>query len=342
MGFRVQKSIRLGDHMRINLSKSGIGASIHILGVTLGTGPRGAYMSADLPGSGLSYRKHLSGGRQTTRNAPPIQTQAEPAPKKPAPGFFAPGHEKELFKGEQAYQNGQVASALEHFLNAATQEPGAAIMAATLLVADEANRPRAVELLERVVQSDAPFPTPLMEKYLADVNITIQITPNLAVAVPVNGPAAILFLVELYQATQRVREAIALLEEVVELSSEPILLLSLCELYASGNLWEGIIDRAQAVEPKDDVTASIVIFYGQAMQVQQLHDAAISVFNKVLRKKSGRDPLVLREAAYGRAISYEAQGKSAQARREWELLYAEAPTFRDVAQRLSADKPSTL
>ncbi|WP_409245980.1 DUF4236 domain-containing protein [Enterobacter cloacae] len=43
MGFYVKKSIRVGP-MRFNLSKSGVGASIGIKGLRIGTGPRGNYI----------------------------------------------------------------------------------------------------------------------------------------------------------------------------------------------------------------------------------------------------------------------------------------------------------
>lgn len=241
-----------------------------------------------------------------------------------------------MAKGLENYEAGQIDEALEHFLAAADEEAGAAILAATILAEkEEGNEFKAIELLEKVVQSDDEFPTPLMEKYLASTELDIQVTPQVAVAVPVDGLAATLLLVELYQSARRIREAIALLEELVELASQPVLILSLCELYASREIWEGVIDRAQGIEPVDDVTVEIAIYYGRAMQVKGLHDAAISVFSKALSKKKDRTPELLHEAAYWRAISYQEQGKQSQARKEFEILYAEAPNFRDVAQRLA-------
>ena len=336
MGFRIQKSIRLGKLLRLNISKSGIGISAGIPGLRIGTGPRGAYFSAGLPGTGLSYRQKISSNRKADSADLSTKTKAQVAPPEtPSPGFFAPRHEKELAKGLEDYEAGQEDAALEHFLAAAPDEPGAAILAATILAEREGGEYQAIELLEGVVQSDGEFPTPLMEKYLASTEIDINVTPNVNVSVPVDGLAATLLLVELYQSNRRVREAIALLEEVAELANEPVLILSLCELYASREIWDGIIDRARQVEPVDDVTLEIVIYYGRTMQEKGLHEAAISVFSKALRKKKDRNPQLLREAAYWRAISYQEQGKRSQAQKEFELLYAEDPNFRDVAQRLA-------
>ncbi|NJN93519.1 MAG: DUF4236 domain-containing protein [Anaerolineales bacterium] len=337
MGFRFHKSIGIGKFLRLNISKSGIGFSAGIPGLRLSTGPQGAYFTAGLPGTGLSFRKKLNTAAKSDRSSVSVKSKAaEVPPDTPSPGFFAPRQEKELAKGLEAHEAGQTDEALEHFRAAADDEPGAAILAATILAErEDGSEFKAIELLERVVQSDGEFPTPLMEKYLASTEIEINITPRVSVAVPVDGLAATLLLVEMYQSTRRVREAIALLEELVELAEQPVLVLSLCELYASREIWDGIIERAQGMEPVDDVTVEIAIYYGRAMQEKELHDAAISVFSKALSKKKGRHPDLLNEAAYWRAISYQAQGKHSQARREFELLYAEAPNFRDVAQRLA-------
>jgi tetratricopeptide (TPR) repeat protein len=338
MGFRFQKSIGIGKLLRLNISKSGIGFSAGIPGLRISTGPRGSYFTAGLPGTGLSYRKKINNSPKTGRESPATKAKAEadaPVPETPTPGFFASHQEKELARGLEAYETDQADEALKHFL-AAADEPGAAILAATILAEQEGGSEfKAIELLEKVVQSDGEFPTPLMEKYLASTEIEINVTPRVTVAVPVDGLAATLLLVELYQSNRRIREAIALLEELVELANQPVLILSLCELYASREIWEGIIDRAQGIEPVDDVTAEVDIYYGRAMQEKGLHDAAISVFSKALSKKKGRNPDLLHDAAYWRAISYQEQGKQSQARKEFELLYAEAPNFRDVAQRLA-------
>jgi tetratricopeptide (TPR) repeat protein len=338
MGFRFQRSIGLGKFLRLNISKSGIGFSAGIPGLRISTGPSGAYFSAGLPGTGLSYRKKLNSTPRASRDDAAVKAQSEAASAEdtPSPGFFASRDEKDLARGLEAYESEQEKEALDHFLAAAPNEPGAAILAATILAEQgEGNEFKAIELLEEVVQSEGEFPTPLMEKYLASTEVEINITPRVTVAVPVDGLAATLLLVELYQSARRTREAIALLEEVVELSNQPALILSLCELYATREIWEGIIDRGQGIEPVDDITTEIAVYYGRAMQIKGLHDAAISVFSKALSKKKDRNPELLQEAAYWRAISYQEQGKNSQARKEFEKLYAENPNFRDVSQRLA-------
>lgn len=335
MSLRFQRRISLGKFIQLNLSKSGIGYSFGVTGLRLSKGPSGTWFTIGLPGTGLSYRKHLdSKGKARKSPETGAQTKPVPASERPEPGFFAAGAEKALFKGLNAYDAGRVDQALEHFLEAAPEEPGAAILAASILVKRPEQAYRGTELMEEVVQSDGEFPTELMQKYLLDREIEIAITPMITATVTVDGLAATLLLIELYQKQRRVREAIALLEELEELSDEPVLTLSLCELYASRNLWDNIIERGPKYDSEDDITLGIMIFYGRALQEKELHEAAVTVFTKALRRTKDRNPSLLNEVRYWRALSYLDQGKTTQANRELQRVYAENPNFRDVAQRL--------
>ncbi|MGN1370190.1 MAG: DUF4236 domain-containing protein [Aristaeellaceae bacterium] len=68
MGFRFRKSVKLGKHTRINLSKSGVGVSTGVKGFRVGVGPRGVRTTASIPGTGVSYTKqHSLKGTQKKR-----------------------------------------------------------------------------------------------------------------------------------------------------------------------------------------------------------------------------------------------------------------------------------
>ena len=338
MGFRLSKSIRLGRFIRLNISKSGIGGSIGLGGLRLGVGPQGTRLTADLPGAGTSYVKQWGGGARKRRGAalPETAPLAASGPQEiPAPGTFAPGHEKEFVRGLNAHRSGDADAALENFLAAAEEEPAAAISAAFILAGRGGEeRRQAAALLEGVVQRDEEFPTPLMQKYLAGAQMPIRITPGVEATVPVGELAAALLLVELYQEQGRAGEATGLLEELEELAGSPVLKLSLCELYAAQGLWDGVVEQARGVEAVDDVTLEIATYYGRAMQSKGLHEAALSVFAAALKKKKGRSPALLRETRYWRAVSYQESGKRALANKEFQKLYAEDPSFRDVAHRV--------
>lgn len=67
MGFRFQKSIKLGGGARLNISKSGLGASVGTKGLRIGTGPRGTRLTTSIPGTGLGYTKTF-GNKKRRRN----------------------------------------------------------------------------------------------------------------------------------------------------------------------------------------------------------------------------------------------------------------------------------
>lgn len=344
MGFRFGKRIRLGKYIHLNISRSGIGFSAGVPGARLSVGPSGTRLTAGIPGTGLSYIKQIGGTKRRGKVAPPTP-EAEPETPVttnqfsiPSPGLFAPAHEKALANGLRAYEEGNIDQALQQLLTASESEAGAAFLAAMMLGQETSDGLLAISLLESVVQSDETFPTPLMDKYLPEnAQMTLAVTPHVEASVPMDGLGAALMLAERYQEQERLEEAIGLLEEVEEVAEEPILTLSLCELYAEQGAWEGVIERAAPVVAVDDTTLEIVVLRGRALHERGLHEAAVSVLTEALRKKKDRNPTLLQEAQYWRALSYQALGKKAQANRELQKLYALAPRFRDVAARLFPD-----
>lgn len=68
MGFRFRKSIAIGKVLRINVSKSGIGASVGVPGYRIGRGPRGKRTTISIPGTGIS---HVTESRKKTAKPNP-------------------------------------------------------------------------------------------------------------------------------------------------------------------------------------------------------------------------------------------------------------------------------
>lgn len=73
MGFRFQKRISLFPGFRLNLSKSGVSASVGPRGADVNIGPHGSYMNAGLPDTGLSYRQKIGGVTHGDALSPPRQ-----------------------------------------------------------------------------------------------------------------------------------------------------------------------------------------------------------------------------------------------------------------------------
>lgn len=71
VGFRLRKSVNLGGGVRLNLSRRGVGISAGVKGLRVGVGPRGAYRTVSLPGTGLSHTTYNSSGDSRSRASAP-------------------------------------------------------------------------------------------------------------------------------------------------------------------------------------------------------------------------------------------------------------------------------
>jgi hypothetical protein len=63
MGFRFRRSLRLAPGLRLNLSKTGLSATLGRPGASVNVGRRGVRGTVGLPGTGLSYETRLDRGR---------------------------------------------------------------------------------------------------------------------------------------------------------------------------------------------------------------------------------------------------------------------------------------
>jgi hypothetical protein len=81
MPFRFRKSLKIGKGLRLNLSKTGVSASLGGRGHSLNVGPRGVHQTIGIPGSGLSYRSKIASPGAAAKSlaaiaapsAPPVQ-----------------------------------------------------------------------------------------------------------------------------------------------------------------------------------------------------------------------------------------------------------------------------
>lgn len=65
MGWRFRQSFKIIPGLKLNLSKTGLSASIGGAPFTVNLGPRGLYGTASIPGTGISFRERISGGSHT-------------------------------------------------------------------------------------------------------------------------------------------------------------------------------------------------------------------------------------------------------------------------------------
>lgn len=97
MGFRMRKSIKIAPGVRLNVSKTGLGASAGIGGARYSvhsTGRRTVSARTGIPG--ITYQESVRGGRRRAAARPASPPVAPLAPAKL--GLFAPKGEKQLYK----------------------------------------------------------------------------------------------------------------------------------------------------------------------------------------------------------------------------------------------------
>jgi hypothetical protein len=68
--------MKLAGPLRLNFSKSGLGLSLGVPGMHIGSGPRGRYVRAGLPGTGIYYRKSLN-KPSPPHTRPPTKTEQQ-------------------------------------------------------------------------------------------------------------------------------------------------------------------------------------------------------------------------------------------------------------------------
>ena len=103
MGWYIKKSFKVGP-VRLNLSKSGIGASLGVKGLRVSTGPKGRQFNAGR--EGLYYRKSLNSlGEKPSAESKsgdaavtPSEERANPAGQQLGSQFFR-GIFRGLFRG---------------------------------------------------------------------------------------------------------------------------------------------------------------------------------------------------------------------------------------------------
>ena len=72
MGIRFSKSIKLGNFLRLNISRYGISTTIGKKGASVNVGTRGTYLNLSpalvgINGTGVSYRKKIAGGLKKSK-----------------------------------------------------------------------------------------------------------------------------------------------------------------------------------------------------------------------------------------------------------------------------------
>lgn len=337
MAFRFWRRIRLAPGVTLNLSKSAASLSFGPPGAKYTISPRGNRATAGIPGTGLFYTMRDPGaGRGQERGASAPMVRAR---DRLTLGFFqrliTPAAERAFVDGLKALNEGDDSEALV-LLDRSASLADAAWLAGMLHLKsenfDQAER-CLLDALERRHELDSLF-----SKYGVNATISLPITPEISAHVRPRERGTLLALVEVYQLQGRSGDALIRLDQLLDLDkSDPVVLLSFAELaldHPNPEHLRRIAELSASVENETPVHTALLLYRARALVSLGLPDAAIDVLTLALRRRKDRPDELLRQVRYERALLYDGQRRQAQARREFERIYAEDPGFEDVAERL--------
>ncbi|MFO7904345.1 MAG: hypothetical protein R6U98_16905, partial [Pirellulaceae bacterium] len=239
--------------------------------------------------------------------------------------------------GCKAYVEGKNPKASQE-LRAAVYLADGALLAGFLAMSDQ-RLDNAVWLLK---QASAKHRTlgRHFDKYGLTVELALPITEFVVAHIRPCRRGVLLGLAEAYQARDRVRDALDCLKKLRrQMPDDVVVNLSIAELLTEAyphnkRLAKQLVQLAGDVDNESSVHAALMLYKAQALRTLDLFTAARDVLTPALRKTKNRDEDLLRAIRYERACVYEDLGRATRARREFEKLYAEDPSYEDVETRL--------
>jgi len=344
MSFRFWRRIRIAPGVTLNLSKSGGSLSFGPRGAKFTIGPRGKRATVGIPGTGLFYTTTLPSGRSSGRrsasySAPAVST-VRPEDRLTL-GFFkrliTPDGEEALVDGCRELVLGNEDKAIEHLEKAVHFADGAYL--AGFLALKKEQLEEAANYLATAAEKHSRLGR-YFSKYGISATMSLPITDEVSAHVGPDLRGVLLGLVEVYQRQERWEDATACLERLQRLEPDDVLVkLSLAELLLDArpgdkNVCRKIVRLAEGIENETPIHTALLLYKAKALRGLGLLDAARETLTGALRRKKGRSEELLRALRNERALVYEDLGQRRRARSELEKLYAEAPDYEDVAERL--------
>lgn len=327
VGFRMRKSIKIAPGVRLNVSKSGVGASV---------GGRGARYSVHSSGRrtvsagggvvpGVYYQKSVGGRRSRAKGrAAAPQHMAPPSAKKP--GLFAAKGEKQLYKAIKAQD-------VQAIKRAGEEHPDFRLasysVAGLMLLTDDSETAKRL-LEEAFAIGKDPAADRFVSTYLF-TRLELSIAAGVTAELPINRDAVGLALAEVKQDEGDIAGAIDVVEQLEPTTYAAV---SLAELYSLAGRWDDVVELSEGIKNEDDAAALLLVFRGRAFREQGFHDAAHEALKEALRSRS-RAAAIRHLALAERAQNYLAQNKKGMARKDLERILAEDSTYEGVRERLA-------
>jgi tetratricopeptide (TPR) repeat protein len=345
VSFRFFQRIRLAPGLTLNLAKTSASLSFGPKGAKFTAGTRGTRATVGLPGSGLFYTvaNPLGKRRPAAAESGAGGTAAPPKNSKLSLGFFkrltTPADEQTFVDGLVALGEGREKDALERMKEVVTGSSAfvdAAWIAGVLSLKYD-HLDNAIKNLEAVLRQPTILGL-LFGKYAVLPRVELPITLQVVATIVPSAHSTRLALVEAYQRAGRPADAVTILEALLALEPEdPVALASYSELVLDGNdhaKMKRVIEMTASLANDGPVHTAVLLYRGKALAKLGMDTAAVKVWSDAMRRTKDRLPELLREIRYQRANAYQRLGQRAQARGDWERIYADDPGFEDVAHLL--------
>jgi len=349
MGVRFRRSIKIAPGVRLNVTKTGIGATFGGKGARYSVHSSGRRtVGVSLPGTGTYYQKTTGGGRsgggQRARGGcrPQAIAPISPIQAIPKPGLFASGADRAYHAGLLSYLGNDSAAALVSFEKVVASDPAAmsAHLFAGVAASAIGDAQRSIAHLEAVVGSPTGLPDRYQAKFMPvsvfNLSLGVRITDSIMAKPDFGNLAAVLALAEAYHAAGRLEDAIGLVQQIHEIQpNDELVRLSLCDLLFADGDHEAVIEMSTGVTNDSDADVETMHLRGAAFVATGLTRAALDAFTAALAKTANRDAGLLNTVRYDRALLLGQLGQSKRARDDLERIYAADPTFEDVKDRLA-------
>jgi tetratricopeptide (TPR) repeat protein len=251
--------------------------------------------------------------------------------------LFTPEHEMALVEGLKEFVAGGEEDAVERLAGAPNLADARYIAGFLSIKLDRLQE--AAEHLQAAAASGDRLGS-YLNKYGLSLTFFLPVTEHVRACITPSVRGALLALTECQQELGCLTEATDTARELVDTDREdPAALLSLVELRSRAegrDELEEVIRLTTGVENVSELHAALLYYKGKTLHRLGMPAAARDALSAALRRKKNRSEELLRAACYERALVYEELGNTAREKEELEKIYAEAPDYMDVAERLSA------
>ena len=349
MGFRFFRRIKIAPGLSLNLSKSGGSISVGPRGAKLTVGPRGVRTTVGIPGTGLYYTQNtgLSGSKPSSNRSNLSTSSAPVVGDPPTPeekltlGFFkrltVPQEEQALVDGLRELVAGNNDDALNHLRQASHLADGA--FAAGFLSLKKNEFENTITYLTAAL-SMAPDLGKYFKKYGIAFEVKLPITHEIAAIIGPNERGLLLAMAEAFQGAKRINDAINCLRRLQALAAEDIMVkISLSELLLDlkpedQKSCQEVVALSEGITNDSEMHTVLLLYKARALVRLGIFQAALDTLSLCLRRPKNRTEDVLRAVRYERALVYEKLGQLKKSRSDFERIYAECPSYEDVARRL--------